>query len=76
MASATVLPAVTNHQVACRLLLTGDLIDAAEALELGLVLQVGRWEGRPAGAAAALPHGAAGGQRGASARLRARVCYG
>ncbi|GBF89851.1 hypothetical protein Rsub_02555 [Raphidocelis subcapitata] len=40
MASATVLPAATNHQIACRLLLTGDLIDAHEALRLGLVLEV------------------------------------
>lgn len=40
MASTCVLPAATNHQVACRLLLTGDLVTAQEALELGLVLQV------------------------------------
>ncbi|KIY97289.1 enoyl-CoA hydratase [Monoraphidium neglectum] len=40
MASTCVLPAATSHQVACRLLLTGDLITAQEALELGLVLQV------------------------------------
>ncbi|KAI8467648.1 MAG: enoyl-CoA hydratase [Monoraphidium minutum] len=40
MASACVLPAATSHQVACRLLLTGDLIGAQEALDLGLVLQV------------------------------------
>eukprot|EP00878_Enallax_costatus_P038932 GHUV01044430.1.p1 GENE.GHUV01044430.1~~GHUV01044430.1.p1 ORF type:complete len:204 (+),score=82.51 GHUV01044430.1:166-777(+) len=40
MASTAVLPAVTNHQVACRLLLTGDLITAQEAQGLGLVLDV------------------------------------
>lgn len=40
MASTAVLPAVTNHQVACRLLLTGDLITAHEAQRLGLVLDV------------------------------------
>lgn len=40
MASSTVLPAATSHQVACRLLLTGDLIGAQEAKELGLVLEV------------------------------------
>ena len=41
MASTAVLPAATSHQVACRLLLTGDLISAQEALDLGLVLEVG-----------------------------------
>ncbi|KAF6258887.1 ClpP/crotonase-like domain-containing protein [Scenedesmus sp. NREL 46B-D3] len=40
MGSTCMLPAATNHQVACRLLLTGDLITAQEAKELGLVLEV------------------------------------
>lgn len=40
MASTCVLPAATSHQVACRLLLTGDLVTAAEARDLGLVLEV------------------------------------
>lgn len=38
MASTALLPSATGHQVACRLLLTGDLVDAAEAKRLGLVL--------------------------------------
>lgn len=40
MASTALLPSITNHQVACRLLLTGDLISAQEAKSLGLVLDV------------------------------------
>lgn len=40
MASTKMLPAATSHQVACRLLLTGDLITADEAKALGLVLDV------------------------------------
>jgi hypothetical protein len=36
MASTALLPAATNHQVACRLLLTGDLITAqVSALQAG-----------------------------------------
>ncbi|WIA39835.1 hypothetical protein OEZ86_013285 [Tetradesmus obliquus] len=40
MGSTCMLPAATSHQVACRLLLTGDLISAQEAKELGLLLEV------------------------------------
>eukprot|EP00877_Chromochloris_zofingiensis_P014302 jgi/Chrzof1/9125/Cz03g36260.t1_ECH3[v5.2] len=40
MASTHILPNVTNYQVACRMLLTGDLIRAEEAKQLGIVLDV------------------------------------
>lgn len=34
MASTTLLPAITNHQVACKLLLTGDLITAQVRVDM------------------------------------------
>lgn len=40
MAATHLLPTLTNHQVASRLLLTGDIIPADEAQRLGLVLSV------------------------------------
>jgi enoyl-CoA hydratase len=40
MAATYLLPSLTGHQVAARLLLTGDIVAADEALRLGLVLAV------------------------------------
>jgi enoyl-CoA hydratase/carnithine racemase len=40
MAATYLLPTLTNHQVASRLLLTGDIVPSDEAQRLGLVLSV------------------------------------
>lgn len=36
MASTALLPSITNHQVACKLLLTGDLISAQVSKQICL----------------------------------------